>query len=75
MRANGLRTVLCVGNGISLEPHALAWAGCDVTSLDISPFAAQVASEATPPVDFLAQLVGGRAGGLNGHLEFVTGDL
>lgn len=36
MRANGLRTVLCVGNGISQEPRALAWAGFDVTSLDIS---------------------------------------
>jgi len=39
MRANGLKTVLCVGNGISQEPRALAWAGFDVTSLDISPLA------------------------------------
>jgi len=75
MRANGLRTVLCVGNGISQEPRALAWAGFDVTALDISPFAAKVASEATPPDDVLASLVGGRSGGLNGHLEFVVGDL
>jgi SAM-dependent methyltransferase len=75
MRANGLRTVLCVGNGISQEPRALAWAGFDVTALDLSPFATEVASRAAPPEDFLAQLVGGRSGGLNGHLEFVVGDL
>ncbi|HWC15916.1 MAG TPA: class I SAM-dependent methyltransferase [Terriglobales bacterium] len=75
MRANGLRTVLCIGNGISQEPRALAWAGFDVTSLDISPLSAKVAREAAPPEGFLAQLVGGRSGGLNGRLEFVVGDL
>jgi len=75
MRANGLRTVLCIGNGISQEPRALAWAGFDVTALDLSPFATEVASKASPPEDYLAQLVGGRSGGLNGHLEFVVGDL
>jgi hypothetical protein len=75
MRANGLRTVLCIGNGISQEPRALAWAGFDVTALDISPLATKVASEATSSDDFLASLVGGRAGGLNGHLEFVVGNL
>jgi SAM-dependent methyltransferase len=75
MRANGLRTVLCIGNGISQEPRALAWAGFDAASLDISPLAAKVASEAAPPDDFLASLVGGRSGGLNGHLEFAVGDL
>jgi hypothetical protein len=32
MRANGMKTVLCVGNGISQEPRALAWAGFDVTA-------------------------------------------
>jgi len=75
MRANGLRTVLCVGNGISQEPRALAWAGFDVTSVDISPLAAKVASDATPPDDYLAKLVQGRSGGLNGRLEFVVGDI
>lgn len=75
MRANGLKTVLCVGNGISQEPRALAWAGFEVTSLDISPFAAKVASEAAPPDDFLAMLVGGRPSGPNGLLKFVVGDV
>lgn len=75
MRANGLKTVLCVGNGISQEPRALAWAGFDVTALDLSPFATEVARRAAPSEEFLARLVGGRSGGLNGHLEFVVGDL
>src|ERR1044072_5806100 len=75
MRANGLKTVLCVGNGISQEPRALAWAGFDVTSLDISPFAAKVASEAAPPDDFLARLVGEKQGDSNGLLKFVVGDI
>jgi hypothetical protein len=42
MRANGMKTVLCVGNGISQEPRALAWAGFDVTALDLSPLATSV---------------------------------
>lgn len=75
MRLNGLKTVLCVGNGISQEPRALAWAGFDVTALDLSPFAAEVAREAAPPDEFLAELVGGREGGGNGHVQFVVGDL
>ena len=75
MRTNGLHTVLCVGNGISQEPRALAWAGFDVTALDLSPYATQVASEFTPPAEFLARLVEGRAGALNGNLKFVAGNL
>jgi len=75
MRANGLRTVLCVGNGISLEPRALAWAGFEVTALDLSPLALETAKGAAPPDEFLAGLVGRRSPALNGHVEFVVGDL
>src|SRR5262245_52727976 len=75
MHCSGLKTVLCVGNGISQEPRALAWAGFDVTSLDLSPLAMKVASEAAPPEDFLEGLVGGRPGGAIGRLDFVVGDL
>jgi SAM-dependent methyltransferase len=75
MRANGLKTVLCLGNGISLEPRALAWAGFDVTALDISPLATKVATDAVPEHDFLARLVEGRSGGPNGRLNFVVGDV
>ena len=75
MRANGLKTVLCIGNGLSQEPRALAWAGFDVTALDLSPYATEVASKATPPAELLAQLVGGRSGGPNGKVKFVAGNL
>ena len=75
MRGNGLKSVLCVGNGLSQESRALAWAGFDVTSLDLSPFAMKVASEAEPPEDYLKSLVKGRSGGLNGRLDFVVGNL
>ncbi|MGE5191712.1 MAG: class I SAM-dependent methyltransferase [Deltaproteobacteria bacterium] len=75
MRQNGLHSVLCIGNGISQEPRALAWAGFDVTSLDLSPLAAKTAREASPAEEFLARLVGGRAGGQDGRVEFVVGDL
>lgn len=75
MHTNGLRSVLCVGNGITHEARALAWAGFDVTALDLSPFATKVASEASPPEEFLAQLVNGRPRRDTGSLAFVTGDL
>lgn len=75
MRANGLKTVLCVGNGISQEPRALAWAGFDVTAMDLSPLAMELARRATPPDELLTQLVGGRSGDPGGHLEFVVGDI
>jgi hypothetical protein len=75
MRANGLKTVLCVGNGISLEPRALAWAGFEVTALDLSPFASEIAQHATMPDHLLAYIVGGRTSNANGYVEFVIGDL
>jgi SAM-dependent methyltransferase len=75
MRANGLRTVLCVGNGISQEPKALAWAGFDVTALDISPYAMEVARDAEPPQEVLVRLIGGRLAAADGQVRFVSGDL
>ncbi len=45
MRANALRRVLCLGNGISQEPRALAWAGFEVTALDISPLDIRLAAD------------------------------
>lgn len=75
MRANGLKTVLCVGNGISQEPRALAWAGFDVTVLELSPYAITVASETNPSTELLTRLAGGRPDGPNGNLKFVAGNL
>lgn len=75
MRANGLRTILCVGNGISQEPKALAWAGFAVTALDLSAYAISVAREAEPPEEVFAGLIGGRPRGENGAVRCVVGDL
>jgi hypothetical protein len=75
MRRNGLKKILCIGSGISQEPRALAWAGFDVTVLDLSPFALRVSSEVDPPESYLAQLVGNREAGADGSLKFVAGDL
>jgi chemotaxis methyl-accepting protein methylase len=44
-QARSLSTVLCVGSGLSTEPHALAVAGLDVTALDLSPFAMEWARQ------------------------------
>jgi hypothetical protein len=75
MRANGLRSILCVGNGISLEPHALARCGFHVTVMDLSPFSMEVARRTTAPAELLESLVEGRSAEEGGSLEFVAGDL
>jgi hypothetical protein len=75
MRANRLKTILCVGSGISQEPKALALAGFDVTVLDISPLAIKVAQECDVPDTFLLNFIEGRQAGRRRPVRFVTGDL
>ncbi len=41
LRHHGLRTILDVGAGISVEPAAFAWAGFAVTALELSPVAVE----------------------------------
>ena len=53
MTALGLRTVLCAGNGISLEPYALATAGVQVKAVDISAEATKFVSNLRPPAKHL----------------------
>jgi hypothetical protein len=43
LRDNGLRSVLCVGSGVSCEPPALAAAGFEVTVLELSTTAIELA--------------------------------
>jgi Methyltransferase domain len=75
MAEQGLRTILCAGNGVSQEPRALAAAGFDVTALDISPVAVSRAE---------AYKADSRARGYfcrpdqhrpGGRVQFVVGDL
>jgi hypothetical protein len=75
MRSCGLRTILCVGNGVSQEARALAWAGFDVTALDLSPLATAAAMQAARRPERLADLVGEQSQQSSGQLQFVIGDL
>lgn len=75
MRSNGFRTVLCVGSGVSLEPHALAWVGFEVTVLDLSAFAMRLAGSMKPPENVLSRHVGERRPEVGGSATFVAGDL
>lgn len=63
MIALGMRTVLCAGNGISIEPHVLAYAGFAVTAADLSVWATECGQNWRPQSKFLK-------GSLYGHISF-----
>jgi SAM-dependent methyltransferase len=75
MRANRFKTILCVGNGVSQEPKALALAGFHVTALDISPLAIKIARQWDMPKKLLLTLTEGRQAGRRRPVRFVVGDL
>ena len=75
MEGRRLKTVLCVGSGISQEPHALAAAGFDVTALDISPFATRFAREATLAVDEAGRFFDPHRRRPGGSAQFIAGNL
>jgi len=70
-----MRTVLCAGSGISQEPRALAEAGFEVTALDLSPVAAQLAQAWRFDRDDLPQYFDPKLRRPRGRVEFVVGDL
>jgi SAM-dependent methyltransferase len=75
MTEYGLKKVLCAGNGLSQEPRALARAGYDVTALDLSPKASELAkTHEFSPNDFNYFYAPG-AERPGGHLDFVVGNL
>jgi len=53
MIALGMQTVLCAGNGLSIEPHVLAYAGFKVTAADLSVWASQCGQHWRPQSKFL----------------------
>ena len=70
----GALTVLCVGNGPSLEAPALAHAGFTVDVLDISAEANRMLLEASPSPERLDRILGGTRGREGGRMVVHTGD-
>ena len=75
MRTANLSTVLCVGNGMSMEPRALAAAGFAVTALDVAPRVTSFASRVPLDDEYIARLIGEAGQRPGGHASFVTGDV
>jgi hypothetical protein len=71
----GVRAILCPGSGISQEPRALAAAGFEVTALDLSPFAMQVAESIDLDDEGLANYIETSDRRPGGSIRFVTGNL
>ena len=75
MEARGFRSVLCLGSGLALEPHALAAAGFRVTMLDISRTAVAAMSAATLEPGAFTRILDVSQLQPGGTLECVAGDL
>ena len=75
IHARGLSTVLCVGSGVSAEPHALAGAGLQVTALDLSPLAMHAAAKISLNPEHTKQFFKPEHLRPGGSLQFCVGDL
>jgi hypothetical protein len=75
MEARGFRSVLCVGSGLALEPHALAAAGLRVTMLDISRTAVAAMRAAALEPGMFSRILDASQLQPGGTLECVAGDL
>lgn len=74
MNAEGMKSVLCSGNGISQEPRALAEAGLEVVALDFSPQAIQIAKGFEFPAEGFEHFCEPGLRRQGGHVEFVVGN-
>lgn len=76
MAAYGLSTILlCAGSGISQEPRALAAAGFDVTTLDVSSTALRVAQDFELDQDGISHFCHPESLRPGGRVDFVVGSL
>ena len=75
MNDEGMRRILCAGNGISQEPRALAAAGFEVVALDLSPRATEIARSAELPAEYLQHFIAPATLRPGGHVDFVVGDI
>lgn len=75
MRDQGMKSILCAGNGISQEPKALAAAGMEVVALDISPQAVEIAKSYMFPSEAVSYYYEAGLQRPGGTVEFLTGDI
>ena len=73
IRAN-MKTVLCVGSGISREPRALAEAGFTVVAMDLSPAAIEIARSIEFTADAVESFFDPKLRRPGGSIEFVVGN-
>jgi hypothetical protein len=73
-RELNLKTILCVGNGVSLEPLALAHAGFNVDVLDISKQAMSFISNYNLTESDINRFYNGKEYRSGGTLRFIVGD-
>jgi len=71
----GMQSVLCAGNGLSLEPALLSQAGLDVVALDLSEYAMQFLRDAKLESTEIQSPFGQLPTRMGGTLRFETGDL
>jgi hypothetical protein len=75
MNGEGMRRILCAGNGISQEPRALAAAGFEVVALDSSRRAIEIARSAELTPERLHHFCDPAMLRPGGHVDFVVGDI
>jgi hypothetical protein len=73
--ARGFTTVLCIGAGLSFEPHALAAGGLAVTVLDISPFVVEAVGGLSLPDEAYERFLDAAQKRPGGSVRCVAGDL
>lgn len=75
MKIEGMKTILCAGNGISQEPQALAQAGFQVIALDISPRAKELSQGFEFTEDRFGFYCDPSMQRPGGSIDFVVGDI
>ena len=75
MVEEGLSTVLCAGNGVSMEPRALAAAGFQVVALDFSARAHKIAETYPPSNQMLSRFLDPAMLRSGGSVEFTVGNI
>jgi hypothetical protein len=75
LRRASMSTILCAGNGVSMEPRVLAAAGFQVTALDSSVHALEVAQGFSPSNELLFRAIDPEMLSERGSVTFLVGDV